>query len=124
MSVGVPDEKLFPLMIAAVRLQELKEANRRQGKSGPKPMPFGKMAALSAAAAVVTNLKTACSVTEATRKVARAMGIAPTEVQKFRDTIHRGTAHPLASAIYKRYLTGEFDLAALQRKLPLFHRYL
>ena len=118
-AAGVPDDKLVPLVIATIRLQELQEASRRDGKPGPKPIPFGKMVALSAASAVVTNLKTACSVPEATRRVARAIGVPAAELQKFRDTIHRGTAHTLASKIYRGYLTDHLDVAGLQRSFPL-----
>jgi hypothetical protein len=84
-------------------MSEAAFAEAHLGKGGPKHKKLGKLAALSAASAAVTVVKetNSCSVDDAAHRVSRATGIGSAELKKFRDNLHRGTAHPLADSFYK-----------------------
>jgi hypothetical protein len=116
-AIGAPRETLVPFGEAFILLAEAAFAKDHIGKSGPKHQKLGKLASLSAAAAAVTIIKdiNGCLVSDAVRQVSRATGIDSNELKKFRDALHRGTAHRLADLHYQGHLETIRPMTAAQR---------
>jgi hypothetical protein len=80
----------------------LNEFGPERDGPGRKPRKLLEYVALLVCASAVTALKKEGGVDRAIREVAKAAGFSRKDVKNFRDSLHRGTAHPQCMGGYKK----------------------
>jgi hypothetical protein len=105
-TTGAPDKALQSAAWTYFTIVESDWILRHKGKSGPKHRAFAELTSLVSCAAAVSVMKDqkSCSVEHAITQIARRAKIPKSEIKKFRDSIHRGTADEAFTHLYKEDL--------------------